>query len=79
MGIKLQIDQLVLDGFDPCDRHAIARAVERELGRLIAAEGAPRSFEVRGPVEFRMDQRMAPGAVGSRIAQSVYRGFKGHA
>jgi len=31
MQIELQIDELVLDGFDPRDGHRLAEAVERQL------------------------------------------------
>lgn len=34
--IQLHIDELVLEGFDPVDRHRIADAVERELATVLA-------------------------------------------
>jgi len=34
MNIQLHIEELLLDGFDPRDRHRIADALERELARL---------------------------------------------
>ena len=38
--IRLRIDQLVLHGFDPRDRHAIGDAVRDELTRLLSAGDA---------------------------------------
>jgi hypothetical protein len=43
-GLDLHIDELVLHGFGPGDRYAIAAAVERELGRLFTEEGVPRGL-----------------------------------
>jgi hypothetical protein len=40
MRIEVTIDELVLHGFDPRQRHAIADAVERELSRLMRADAA---------------------------------------
>ncbi len=37
----LRIDELVLDGFPPAERHAIAAAMERELTRLLTGPDAP--------------------------------------
>ena len=37
MKIELVIDELVLHGFDPWQRHAIADAMEDELTRLVRA------------------------------------------
>jgi hypothetical protein len=36
--LDVRIEELVLDGFAPDDRHGIAEAVERELGRLLPRE-----------------------------------------
>jgi hypothetical protein len=38
--IRLHINELVLHGFDPRDRHAIADAVRLELARIIAGSPA---------------------------------------
>ncbi len=37
--VELHIEELVLHGFDPRDRHAIADAVQQELTRLVAEQG----------------------------------------
>ncbi|MFL6293520.1 MAG: hypothetical protein ACJ759_21720, partial [Thermoanaerobaculia bacterium] len=41
MKIDLHIEELVLEGFAPGDRHRIGAAVERELARLLAERGLP--------------------------------------
>ncbi|WOJ90446.1 hypothetical protein RZS28_03885 [Methylocapsa polymorpha] len=38
---EFRIDELVLEGFSPGERHAIAAAMERELTRLLSAADAP--------------------------------------
>jgi hypothetical protein len=40
MRVDLSIDELVLVGFDPLDRHRIADAMERELAARLTAEQA---------------------------------------
>ena len=39
--IEMHIEELVLHGFEPGDRHAIGDAVERELARLLSEHGLP--------------------------------------
>jgi hypothetical protein len=75
VGVNLHIENLVLEGFPAGDRHAIAAAIQGELARLLGAEGVPPSFEITGPVQFRMERRMAPGTIGERVAQSIYSGW----
>ena len=79
--IEVNIDELVLHGFAPRDRHRIKAAVERELGRLLGEQGAPaaltQSHELAtldgGTVE------VAPGspadAVGTQVARALYGGL----
>ena len=85
--VELHIDELVLHGFARGDRHAIARAVEQELARLLATQfavqGMPRSFAES--VEhtrldagaFKVAQGAGSEAIGSQIAQSVHQGLTG--
>jgi hypothetical protein len=76
--IVLHIDELVLYGFSPADRHRIAEGVERELGRLIAQEGltAPFASNVHldefdgGSIPLARASRAA--ATGSKIAGAVF-------
>lgn len=76
--VELHIEELVLHGFPPGDRYAIADAVERELTRLLggvgAVELARKSMQV-----VQLDAgsfKVAPGSrsatVGAQVAQALY-------
>jgi hypothetical protein len=75
VGVNLHIENLVLEGFRPADRHVIAEAIQLELARLAGTRGIPESFEINGPVSLQMTPRLAPAIIGARIAQSIYRGW----
>jgi hypothetical protein len=45
--IRLHIEELVLHGFDPRDRHAIGDAVRGELAALLAGQQISQSASVR--------------------------------
>ncbi len=80
--VELHIEQLVLHGFPPGDRHRIAQAVELELTRLITEQGVPVSLSLGGNRDrleggtFNMAPNSRAQVVGNNIAQSVYTGFK---
>ena len=80
--IELHIEELVLHGFSPEDRHSIAGAVERELANLIEERGAPAEFVTSGQIEkldggsFQVLQGSKPEATGAQIARAVYGGMK---
>lgn len=81
--IELQINLLVLHGFAPADRAAIAAAVERELGRMIAAGGAAHGW-AQGRDVASVDGgafEVAPGAgaeaVGAQVARAIVGGIGG--
>ena len=80
MTIDLRIDEIVLHGFAPADRHRIGDAFQRELTRLLAAEGVPPAWASGGPAA-QVDAgafTVAPGArpeiVGAQVARAVYAG-----
>jgi len=83
--IELNIDELVLHGFPPGERYAIADAVEQTLSQLlteqIANGGLPDSLannSRRANVDagsFNVEAGAKSGAVGSQIAQNVHRGL----
>ena len=78
--VTLHIDELVLDGFPAADRHRIADAVERELGRLLAERGVPPSWSSGGTTDRLNAGEIAPApdgkaTTGSDIARALYRGF----
>lgn len=77
--VELHIEQLVLHGFAPGDRRAIAASVEAEIGRLLAAQGIPASFEGDASIgsldagSFDVGASERPAALGERIGRSVYQ------
>jgi hypothetical protein len=82
MGIDLHIDELVLHGFAPRDRHRIAEAMQRELTRLITADGQanflknPLSLEGINGGEFHVQANAKPQTAGTEIARAVYRSMR---
>ena len=80
--IELNIEELVLHGFSPGDRHRIGEAVEQELTRLLADRGVPQSLAQGGEVAS-VDGgaiEVASGAraqvVGAQVARAVYGGLR---
>jgi hypothetical protein len=76
MNVELHIEELVLHGFDPRDRHGIADAVQQELARLVAERGLS---AIRAPGDVaRLDGGTieldaARGSVaGAPIARAVH-------
>ncbi len=80
--IEVHIEELVLHGFDPKDRYAIGEAVQRELIRLLAEQDIHPSlgqgYEVArlNAGAFNVKPGVKAEAIGSQVAQSVYRGLK---
>ena len=78
--IHLHIEELVLHGFAPGDRHQIAEAVEQELVRLIAQQ--PLSAQKNISLEridggsFQMKSDARPASVGEQIAGAVHGGLE---
>ena len=79
--IDLHIEELVLDGFAPTDRRAIAEAVQRELTRLLTDQGIHPSLS-NGYEAERVDGgafHVQPGArgnaIGTQVAQAIYGGL----
>jgi hypothetical protein len=76
--VSVRIDELVLHGFDPRDRLAIGAAVERELARLLAAEGPGAGRVGADRVDggsFAVASDAAPGGVGVEIARAIHGGL----
>jgi hypothetical protein len=78
--IKVNIDELVLNGVLVGERHRIGAAFENELSRLLTEQSLPldtttgRCDRLDGGA-ISLDQTMKAGTIGSRIADAVYRGF----
>ncbi len=79
--VELHIEELVLHGFAPGDRHEIAAAIERELARLLATGDLADGLRQRGSRaavdagSFSLPPGASPGAVGERVAGAVYEGL----
>ncbi len=84
MKLELHIEELVLEGFDPRDRHRMRDAVERELTRLLAGAGRRelplfnRNIEVE---KLQTGFTAKPGATarhtGTEVARAVHRAVAG--
>ena len=83
--VSVHIEELVLHGFAPGDRHRIAHAVESELARLIGQRGAPAWYQNPPMIEringgaFQLKVAAKPQATGTEIAEAVFRSLRQHA
>jgi hypothetical protein len=81
VNVALHIEELVLHGFAPGDRHAIAEGLQQELAHLLAERGLAatlaRGADVPkiGGLSFSMPAQARPERVGAQIAQSVWGGL----
>jgi hypothetical protein len=79
--IELHIEELVLHGFAPGDRHAISAAIQGELTRLFAEQGIhpalQRGFELEkvDGGTFNMKQGTRAEGIGAQVGQAVYDGL----
>ena len=78
---QLHIEELVLHGFAPGDRYAIAEAVEQELSRLLTrhfVEGDASRLALNSEVArvdagaFQVEPRSRPDSLGTQIGQAVH-------
>lgn len=81
MNVDVRIEELVLEGFPPGNRHRIGAAVERELTRLLAERGLPPGLAQGAEVphldggSVEMNRTATPEGVGGQVAKAVYGGF----
>ena len=79
--VNIQIEELVLHGFPYHERHRIAQAVERELGRLLR-NGQPESLRRCCAAEridggsFKVTAGWGAIKTGREIARALYRGLQ---
>lgn len=79
--VEVRIEELVLRGFPPGEKHRIRDAVERELSRLFVERGVPSSMADGGEISvsdagtLRTDQ--GAGEIGARVAEAVYTTIAG--
>lgn len=81
MNIELHIEELVLEGLSPGDRHRIGAAIEGELARLLTERGLPAGLAQGAEVprldggSFEMNRNVTPEKVGAQVAGAVYGGM----
>lgn len=79
--VELRIEELVLHGFAPGDRHRIAGAIEGELTRLFAEQPLPAVLKRNNSVDridggaFHVAINMKPARIGEQIAGAVHGGL----
>ena len=79
--IHLHIEELVLHGFAPGDRHRIGAAVEAELARRLSQEPLPSTLKQNHVVDrveggaFSVARGAKPAAVGVQIAGAIHGGL----
>jgi hypothetical protein len=73
--IRVEIDELVLHGFRPGDRDAIAAGLQAELTESLAgwAPGASRTAPLLDGGSFEMPTSTTPTTVGRGIGRQVRR------
>jgi hypothetical protein len=77
--LELHIEELVLHGFPASDRLRIGDAIERELSRVIEAQGlgltGPASMERLDAGSFKVAANATPRVIGAQVAHNLYRGL----
>lgn len=80
--IHLHIEELVLHGFAPGDRHRIGEAVQQELTRLFTEEASRPSLTRSAAIDrldcgtFQMRAAPRPEATGAQVARAVFGGLR---
>lgn len=80
--IHLHIEELVLHGFAPGDRHRIGDAMQRELARLFTEGRTPPALAKSTEIDrlnagtFHMTAAPRPEATGAQVARAVFGGLK---
>ena len=82
MPVEIHLEQLVLDGFDPRDRHRIAGAVESGLARLFENQSVdPQRLAAMGDrLKINAGRIVipaggSPDGIGAQIASAVFEGL----
>ena len=79
--INLHIEELVLHGFAPGDRHRIREAVEQELIRLFSEQPLPANLARNISLDridagaFHLPSQARPTSVGGEIAGAIHGGL----
>jgi hypothetical protein len=80
--INVHIEELVLHGFPPGDRHRIGEAVQRELTRLFTEERTPPALAKSAEIDrvnagtFQTTATPNPETTGAQVARAVFGGLR---
>ncbi|MFN3372602.1 MAG: hypothetical protein ACK44M_03420 [Chloroflexus sp.] len=80
--IEIQIDEIVLLGFERLNHERVKAALVAELSRLLAEEGMPEGLNSDWVVAtldggvFRVTPGMRPEQIGQQIALALYREWR---
>lgn len=80
--VRIQVDDLVLDGFDRLDPERVTMAFRAELTRLVRERGVPvaadgaRSFDDITELP-ELPRTSSPARLGEALARAVHAGLSG--
>ncbi len=77
VNVRIEIDELVLHGVRPADRHRVAAAFERELTRLLRTGGPPSMVDSERAKLPPLPPTTSPRRLGEALARSVHHGLTG--
>jgi len=81
--IEVHIEELVLHGFAPGDRHRIGEAVQHELKGLLDLHGVPPALAKNRNIDsldcgsFKLKPSPSGKTTGHQIARALHRGLNG--
>jgi hypothetical protein len=74
--LVVEIERLVVDGVESCERTLLARGLERELERVVAEHGIPEGLVGQEtPVleaQLDLDAHDGAAAIGAKAARALY-------
>jgi len=79
--IRLEIGELVLQGFNFHDHPRISHSIERELSQLIREHGLPSYTDLTNIAaidagSFNIPKNAGPAVIGSNVASLIYKRLK---
>jgi hypothetical protein len=77
--LKLNVDNIAVEGLGHVDHEALREAIHQELSRLIAEQGVPPSLGAgeRPSHSVTAQPGMSSRAVGAQVARAIYGGMGG--
>ncbi|WP_254710298.1 hypothetical protein [Streptomyces lunaelactis] len=80
--VRVDIGELVLDGFDRLDPERVSAAIEAELARLVRERGVPLAADGGRALDALsglppLPATTSPGRLGEALARAVHAGLSG--